>query len=171
MTRLVILEYPDPRLRIRAGPVRAFDASLSRVIDDLFETLYASGGLALAATQVDIHQQILVADLSGNASAPEVFVNPCVLGRGAVGLVEESCLSVPGMIGNVKRAVEVRVSAADRSGGVRERNLEGMLAVCFQHEMDHLQGRLFVDRLPLMERLRFRFGTRGAGGRSYRAAS
>ncbi len=171
MTRLVILEYPDRRLRIRAQPVRDFDAALSVLIDDLFDTLYASGGLALAATQVDIHRQVLVADLSGNGSAPQVFVNPRILHRGAaVGIVEESCLSVPGISGNVKRAVEVRVSAMNRSGQVEERDLEGILAVCVQHEMDHLQGRLFVDRRPFLERLRFRFGTRGAGPKTYGAA-
>jgi peptide deformylase len=170
MTRLTILEYPDARLRIKARPVQTFDAELSRVIDDLFDTLYSSGGLALAATQVDIHRQILVADLSGSASAPQVFVNPRILRRGAVGLVEESCLSVPGMSGNVKRAVELRVRSANRTGDIEERDLEGMLAVCVQHEMDHLEGRLFVDRLPFMERLRFRFGTRGTATGTYKPA-
>lgn len=156
MARLQILEYPDARLRQRAEPVAAFDAGLERLVDDLFETLYGTTGIGLSAPQAGIRRQVLVMDLSGSASAPEVYVNPGILTRALPGLVEESCLSVPGVVGNVIRATQLRVRARDPSGEVFERDLEGMHAVCLQHEMDHLAGRLFVDRLSLFRRLRVR---------------
>ncbi len=157
MALLAILEYPDPRLRLTAQPVNVFDASLARLVDDLCETLRASGGIGLAAPQTGDRRQVLVIDLSGGEGEPEIYINPEILVSTAPGLVEESCLSVPGVVGNVVRATQVRVRARDGSGEAFERDLEGMPAVCLQHEMDHLVGKLFVDRLSLLRRLRLRF--------------
>ena len=156
MTRLTILEYPDPRLRIRALPVSDFDADLGRLIDDMLETLHASRAIGLAATQVDVHRQIVAIDVSHGGDAPQVFINPQTLTGSAVGLVEESCLSLPGIVDNVKRPTRIRVGFHDRTGAPQVRDLEGLAAVCLQHEMDHLRGILFVDRLPLISRLRIR---------------
>ena len=166
MGQLEILEYPDPRLRLQARPVTVFDASLGRLIDGLLETLYASQAIGLSAPQVDDRREVLVMDLSGDASAPQVYVNPEILSKAALGLVEESCLSVPGVVGNVIRATELRVRARDRHGQPFERELRGMDAVCLQHEMDHLAGRLFVDRLSVFRRLRIRAAAARARRRS-----
>ena len=157
MARLDILEYPDPRLRLQAKPVTQFDETLAELIDNLLETLHATKGIGLSAPQVNDQRQVLVIDLSGNASASQVYINPAILSKAAWGLVEESCLSVPGITGNVVRATEVRVRALDRAGETFERDLTGMEAVCLQHEMDHLAGKLFIDRLSLFRRLRMRF--------------
>ena len=156
MARLTVLEFPDPRLRRRADPVRQFDEALATLIEDLLETMYASKGIGLAATQVDVHRQVLVMDLSEAKNEPLVFINPEILDASAIGLVEEGCLSVPGIYDNVKRATRIRVRAVDRAGRPYERNLEDMPAVCLQHEMDHLAGKLFVDRLPFFRRLKAR---------------
>ncbi|MCU0836763.1 MAG: peptide deformylase [Chromatiaceae bacterium] len=166
MACLPILEYPDPRLRLRSAPVVAFDADLARLVTDLLETLYTTGGIGLSAPQTGQARQVVVMDLSGNASDPRVFVNPEILATAVPGLVEESCLSVPGVVGNLIRATRVRVRAQDRSGESFECELEGMHAVCLQHEMDHLEGKLFVDRLSLLRRLR----ARAAAARARRAA-
>lgn len=168
MARLQILEYPDPRLRLTAAPVTAFDDSLARLIDDLLETLYANKAIGLSAPQVDDQRQVAVIDVSGDASAPHVLVNPKIVSKAAWGLVEESCLSVPEIVGNVIRATEVRVRARDRNGELFERDLAGMEAVCVQHEVDHLAGKLFIDRLSPFRRLgiRFRAGARARRGRS-----
>ncbi len=170
MARLPILEYPDPRLRLRSQEVECFDADLSRLVDDLIETLHATGGIGLSAPQVDDRRRVLVMDHSGDASRPELFVNPVILADGALGLVEESCLSVPGLVGNVIRATELRVRAQDREGACFERDLSGMEAVCLQHELDHLEGRLFVDRLSFLKRLRFRMAARARAQRGSDAA-
>jgi peptide deformylase len=154
MTRLAILEYPDERLRIIAKPVTQFDAGLLRLIDDILETMYATGGIGLAATQVDVHLQVVVLDVSGSASQPQVFINPRILRRADIGWVEEGCLSLPGVYENVRRATRVRVRTHDSAGAVQERDLEGMAAVCLQHEMDHLQGKLFLDLLSFFKRRR-----------------
>lgn len=156
MAELAILEYPDPRLRLEAEPVTAFDASLGRLIDDLTETLHARKSIGLSAPQVDDRRQVLVIDLSEDGSAPQAYVNPEILSRAAWGLVEESCLSIPGIVGNVIRATKVRVRARDRHGEAFERDLEAMNAVCLQHEVDHLRGKLFIDRLSIFRRLRLR---------------
>lgn len=158
MAVLPILEYPDPRLRRRAAPVADFDAGLAGLVDDLCETLRASGGIGLAAPQVGDPRRVLVIDLSGGAAPPEVYVNPEIFDPAVPGLVEESCLSVPGVVGNVLRATQLTVRARDRGGVAFERRLEGMRAVCLQHEMDHLEGRLFVDRLSMFRRLGVRLG-------------
>jgi peptide deformylase len=168
MTRLAILEYPHPHLRQSAEPVTNFDRDLARLADDLLETLYASGGIGLCAPQVGDSRQVLVMDLSGRASEPQVYVNPCILAGAELGLVEESCLSVPGVIGNVVRNTKVRVRAQDLSGGLLERDLEGMHAVCLQHESDHLAGKLFIDHLSILRRIRIRLlaNSRARGGKS-----
>jgi peptide deformylase len=156
MAQLPILEYPDPRLRLRSQPVTTFDAELERLIDDLFDTLYATTGIALSAPQTGDLRQVLVVDLSRDAADPQVYVNPQLLSRAVPGIVEESCLSVPGVVGNVIRATQVRVRAQEPSGSTIERDLEGMNAVCLQHEMDHFDGKLFLDRLSLIRRLQVR---------------
>jgi peptide deformylase len=156
MALLQILEYPDPRLRTRAQPVTDFDAALSKLVDDMFETMYAAPGIGLAATQVDVHRRLIVVDVSGEKTEPLVFINPEILEREGVGTMEEGCLSVPGIFDEVKRAAKVRVRFQDRAGAVEERELEGLLAVCLQHEMDHLDGKLFVDYLSELKRERIR---------------
>ncbi|WP_421709509.1 peptide deformylase [Algihabitans sp.] len=156
MSRLHVLEYPDSRLRLSSRKVTRFDDDLAELIDNMIETLAATQGIALSAPQIDDRRAVLVVDLSGDGSAPQAYVNPEILSKTAWGLVEESCLSLPGVVGNVLRATEVRVRAQDRKGDVFERELMGMEAVCLQHEMDHLVGKLFVDRLSLFQRLRFR---------------
>jgi peptide deformylase len=153
MTRRAILEYPDPRLRTRAEPVTDFGAELQTLVDDLLETLRASRALGLAATQVDDHRRVLVVDVSGIGAEPQVFINPEIVDRSGLGMVEEGCLSVPGVHESVRRALSLTVRADDRAGHPYERRVEGMLAVCLQHEMDHLEGRLFVDRLPWYKRI------------------
>ena len=163
MTRLAILAHPDPRLRRRAEVVQVFDTALGRFIDDLCDTLHASGGIGLAAPQVGISQRVLVTDLSGRAQSPEVYVNPEILHAAVPALVEESCLSVPGFVGNVVRATRLTVRARDRDGVVFETELEDMRAVCLQHELDHLEGRLFVDRLPWWRRLQWQAHSRLRG--------
>jgi peptide deformylase len=156
MARLAILEDPDPRLRTVAEPVREFDAALARLIDDMIETLRASRAVGLAATQVDVHRQIVVIDVSGDGSAPQVYVNPRSLSEDTLAMVEESCLSVPGVVESVRRNARMRVAAVDRDGRPFERRLEGAPAVVLQHEMDHLRGVLFTDRLSFFRRLRAR---------------
>ncbi len=156
MAQLPIIEYPDPRLRLRAESVSAFDATLARLVDGLLETLYATGGIGLSAPQAAIRRQVLVMDLSGNASAPQVYINPQILTSAVPALVEESCLSVPGIVGNLVRATRLRVRAHNPEGQVFEQDLENMHAVCLQHELDHLSGRLFIDHLSLVRRLRIR---------------
>jgi len=156
MALRTILEYPDPRLRTRAQPVTRFDAELGRLIDDMFETMYAAPGIGLAATQIDVHQRVIVIDVSEDHSDPLVLVNPEIVAREGVATTEEGCLSVPGIFDKVQRAARVRVRAQDRNGNVFERDCEGLLAACVQHEMDHLEGKLFVDYLSELKRERVR---------------
>ena len=151
-----ILEFPDPRLRTRAQPVTRFDADLHRVIDDMLETMYAAPGIGLAATQVDVHQRLVVIDISADRSDPLILINPQILAREGETATEEGCLSVPGYFDEVKRASRIRVRAHDRDGNVFERDCEELLAVCVQHEMDHIDGRLFVDYLSNLKRERVR---------------
>ena len=151
-----ILEFPDPRLRTRAQPVTEFNAELGRLIDDMFETMYAAPGIGLAATQVDFHKRLIVIDVSESHTEPVVLINPEILSREGVAETEEGCLSVPGIFDDVKRAERIRVRAQDRTGAVFERDCEGVLAVCVQHEMDHLDGKLFVDYLSDLKRQRIR---------------
>jgi peptide deformylase len=151
-----ILEFPDQRLRTRAQPVTQFDADLGRLIDDMFETMYAAPGIGLAASQVDVHKRVLVIDISEARNEPLVFINPQILSREGEAETEEGCLSVPGIFDEVKRAAKIRVRMQDRTGAASERDYEGMLAVCIQHEMDHLDGKLFVDYLSDLKRQRIR---------------
>jgi peptide deformylase len=156
MARLTILEFPDPRLRTRAAPVQDFDAGLAQLIDDLLETMYDAPGIGLAATQVNVHRRVLVIDISERKNEPQVFINPQILSRDGVEQTEEGCLSVPQVYELVERAARVRVRAQDRRGEFFERDLDGLLAVCVQHEMDHLEGKLFVDYLSSLKRERIR---------------
>jgi peptide deformylase len=156
MALRTILEFPDPRLRTRAEPVTRFDAALGTLIDDMLETMYAAPGIGLAATQVDVHKRLIVIDISEEHNAPLVLINPEILAREGEALTEEGCLSVPGIFDEVKRAARVRVRAQDRNGERFEGDYEDVLAVCIQHEMDHLEGRLFVDYLSDLKRERIR---------------
>jgi peptide deformylase len=151
-----ILEFPDPRLRTRAQPVTRFDADLHRVVDDMLETMYAAPGIGLAATQIDVHQRLVVIDISAEHNDPLVLINPQILTREGEIATEEGCLSVPGYFDEVKRASKIRVRAQDRDGNVFERDCEDILAVCVQHEMDHIDGKLFVDYLSSLKRERVR---------------
>jgi peptide deformylase len=156
MAKLTILEFPDPRLRKKAAPVDAVDDELRTLIDDMFETMYAAPGIGLAATQVDVHRRLLVADVSSDKSDPHVFVNPEILEKDGVTVTEEGCLSVPGYYEEVKRAEHIRVRYLDRDGRECDGEFEGLLAVCIQHEIDHLDGKLFVDYLSEAKRSRIR---------------
>jgi peptide deformylase len=156
MSQLTILEYPDPRLRTRAEPVKAFDAALQQLAADMLETMYAAPGVGLAATQVNIHQRLLVADVSETHDRPQVLVNPEILSREGLAVREEGCLSVPGVFDEVERAARIKVRAQDVKGQSFELDAEGLLAVCIQHEIDHLDGKLFVDYLSELKRQRIR---------------
>jgi peptide deformylase len=146
MAKLTILEFPDPRLRTIAKPVdpNAIDAAFQRLIDDMFETMYDAPGIGLAASQVDVHQCFMVIDVSEEKNEPRVFINPEILARDGVETCQEGCLSVPGIFADVQRAEKITVRALDREGRPFELSADGLLAVCIQHEMDHLQGKLFV---------------------------
>jgi peptide deformylase len=156
MARLQILEFPDPRLRTRAQPVQQVDDALRKLIDDMFETMYEAPGIGLAATQVNVHKRLLVADVSQNRSEPLVLINPQIIVRTGVEESEEGCLSVPGIYEKVTRAERIRVRTLDRKGNTLEVEADGLLAVCIQHEMDHLEGKLFVDYLSELKRSRIR---------------
>jgi peptide deformylase len=156
MAILTILEFPDPRLRKKAEPVDAVDGELRALIDNMFETMYAAPGIGLAATQVDVHRRLLVADVSAEKNDPHVFINPEILEKDGVAVTEEGCLSVPGYYEEVERAEHIRVRYLDRDGCEREGEFEGLLAICVQHEIDHLDGKLFVDYLSEAKRTRIR---------------
>ncbi len=156
MAKLTILEFPDPRLRKKAAPVEAVDDALRALIDDMFETMYAAPGIGLAATQVDVHKRLLVVDVSQDKSDPHALINPEILEKDGVAVTEEGCLSVPGYFDEVERANHIRVRFLNRDGDEVEMEAEGLLAVCIQHEMDHLEGKLFVDYLSEAKRSRIR---------------
>jgi len=158
MALLTILEYPNPRLRIKADAMTPadFKPELQTFIDQMFETMYAAPGIGLAATQVDFHKRLLVIDVSKDRAEPLVFINPEILSKDGVGTLEEGCLSVPGIFDEIVRAANIRVRALDRHGNVFERDCDDILAVCVQHEMDHLEGKLFVDYLSDLKRERIR---------------
>jgi peptide deformylase len=151
-----ILEYPDPRLRTRAQPVTQFDAALGTLIEDMLETMYAAPGIGLAATQVDVHKRLIVIDVSDERNAPLILINPEITEREGEAKTEEGCLSVPGIFDEVKRATRIRLRSHDRTGQVSEVEYSDLLAVCIQHELDHLEGKLFVDYLSQMKRERIR---------------
>ena len=152
MTKLVILEYPDPRLRKQAAPVAVVDDAVRQLIADMLETMYAARGVGLAATQVDVHKRLIVLDISETRDHPLVFINPELLKAEGSGPGEEGCLSVPGIYDKLTRATYIRVRALGRDGEPLEMDAEGMLAICIQHEMDHLEGKLFVDYLSELKR-------------------
>ena len=156
MARLPILEFPDPRLRTRAVPVTSVTDEIRRLIDDMFETMYEAPGIGLAASQVDVHKRIIVVDVSPERDAPHAFINPVLTLFGGSIESEEGCLSVPGFYEPVNRVERIRVNALDRLGKPFELDAEGMLAVCIQHECDHLEGKLFVDYLSALKRQRIR---------------
>jgi peptide deformylase len=152
MTKLVILEYPDPRLRNKAEPVSVVDDAVRRLADDMLETMYAAKGVGLAASQVDVHKRLLVLDVSDERNQPLVLINPEILAAEGRALGEEGCLSLPGIYDKLQRATHIRVRALGRDGEPFEMDADGMLAVCIQHEMDHLEGKLFVDYLSELKR-------------------
>jgi peptide deformylase len=156
MSILDILEYPDPRLRTKARPVTRVDDTIRRLVDDMLETMYDAPGIGLAATQVDVHQRIIVVDVSENRDDPHAFINPGLTLISGEVETEEGCLSVPGFYEPVVRADRIRVNALGRDGEPFELEAEGLLAVCIQHECDHLDGKLFVDYLSNLKRNRIR---------------
>jgi peptide deformylase len=156
MAILEILQYPDPRLAIPAQRVEKIDAPTRKLIDDMVETMYAAPGVGLAATQVDVHKQIIVIDVSEDRSDLRVFINPEVTRREGQAVNQEGCLSVPGIYDNVERAESVTVTALDRNGARFTLNASGLLATCIQHEMDHLHGRIFVEHLSDLKQNRIR---------------
>ncbi|NND64336.1 MAG: peptide deformylase [Gammaproteobacteria bacterium] len=160
MTILNILQYPDPRLRTKAEPVAEVDAGVRQLVDDMFATMYESSGVGLAATQVDVHKQIIVIDISGGVegskSDPICLINPEIIEQHGCSDIEEGCISVPGFYACLSRADVITVRALNRNGKSYEREAQGLLSVCIQHEMDHLQGKLFVDMLSEMKRNKIR---------------
>ena len=153
---LKILEYPDPRLRKIAAPVPAVTAEIRKLVSDMAETLYAAPGVGLAATQVDVHKRVIVIDVSPTRDQLHAFINPEIVSTEGEAEGEEGCLSVPGYYDTVRRAAKVTVRALDARGEPFELRAEGMLAVCIQHEMDHLIGKVFVDYLSPLKRARLR---------------
>ncbi|MCK0536940.1 peptide deformylase [Alcanivorax quisquiliarum] len=157
MAVMHILEFPDPRLRTVAKPVAKVDDELRKLIDDMLETMYAAQGIGLAATQVNVHQRLLVLDVSEERDQPMVFINPEIVPLGDdTKTYDEGCLSVPGFYETVERPDRVRVKALDRDGNPFEMDCEGLLAVCLQHEIDHLDGKLFVDHISRLKRDRIK---------------
>ncbi|MDT3707177.1 MAG: peptide deformylase [Thiobacillus sp.] len=156
MARLDILHYPDGRLHTVAKPVAAVDARIRRLVDDMAETMYAAPGIGLAATQVNVHERVVVIDVSETHDELRVFINPEIVAQSGREVSEEGCLSVPGIFDKVARAERVTVRALDREGKPFELAAEGVLAVCIQHEMDHLMGKVFVDYLSALKRSRIK---------------
>jgi len=156
MAVLKVLSYPDKRLRTKAVPVEVVDDSVRKMMDDMLETMYKAPGIGLAATQVNIHQQIVVIDISEDKSEPLYLVNPKIIAKSGSEVSEEGCLSVPEYYAEVERAEAVTVSALGRDGKAYEIEADGLLAVCIQHELDHLQGKLFVDYLSPLKQQRVR---------------
>ncbi|HET8553582.1 MAG TPA: peptide deformylase [Rhodanobacteraceae bacterium] len=152
MATLNILEFPDPRLRAKAEPVSVFDDALAKLADDMLETMYAASGIGLAATQVGITQRIFVMDISENASDPQVLINPRISDKRGEQVYQEGCLSFPGIFADVKRADWIHVEAEDVHGNTVTREVDGLNAVCIQHELDHLDGKVFVDYLSPLKR-------------------
>ncbi|WP_455384453.1 peptide deformylase [Acidihalobacter prosperus] len=156
MALLEVLHFPDTRLRTKAAPVSEVDDGIRGIVRDMFETMYAAPGIGLAATQVNIHQRIIVIDVSPDQDQPLCLINPEIVASDGEEEMEEGCLSVPGYYETVRRAERVRVRALNEQGEPFEQDADGLLAVCIQHEMDHLDGKLFVDYLSPLKRSRIR---------------
>jgi peptide deformylase len=155
MAQLPILEFPDPRLRTKAVPVDPswlVEPATQQLLDDMFETMYEAPGIGLAASQVDVHRRFMVIDVSEEKNQPRVFVNPQITARSGEQVYQEGCLSVPGIFADVTRSETITVTALDRHGVAFELHADALLAVCVQHEMDHLEGKLFVDYLSPLKR-------------------
>ena len=155
MTLLSILEFPDPRLRTKAqavDPARIADPAFQTLLDDMLHTMYEAPGIGLAASQVDMHQRFMVIDVSEEKNQPQVFINPEIVAADGHQVYQEGCLSVPGIFADVTRADQITVKALGRDGQPFELSTEGLLAICIQHEMDHLEGKLFVDYLSPLKR-------------------
>ncbi len=152
MNILPILEYPDKRLRTIASPVEPADLPLDGLIADMFDTMYEAPGIGLAATQVDVHKQLIILDISEDKSQPLVFINPQIIAKDGSQVYQEGCLSLPGIYADVKRFNQITVQALDRNGELFITEADGLLAVCIQHEMDHLVGKVFVDHLSPLKR-------------------
>lgn len=156
MALLEILHFPDPRLRKKAIPVDKVDDQIRQTVKDMLETMYAAPGIGLAATQVNIQLQIIVLDISEDKSSPMCFINPKIISANGDVEMQEGCLSVPGIFENVERAEQVSVEALDENGAQISYQADGLLAVCIQHEIDHLDGKLFVDYLSPLKRQRIK---------------
>lgn len=156
MAILNVLSFPDERLRTVAKPVEIVDDAIRELVQDMFETMRAENGIGLAATQVDRHIQVVVMDVSEEQNEPRVFINPTITHRDGVTVSDEGCLSVPGNYAKVERAENIRVTALNENGAPFTLDADGLLAVCIQHELDHLQGKLFVDYLSPLKRQRIR---------------
>lgn len=156
MAKLEVLRFPDPRLRKKAKRVEQVDDEIRRVVDDMYETMYAENGVGLAATQVNIHKQIIVMDVSKESKEPMCFINPEVVAKSGSKIHEEGCLSVPEYFADVERAATVTIKALNEKGEAFEIDADELLAVCIQHEIDHLQGKLFVDYLSPLKQQRVR---------------
>jgi len=171
MALLDILHFPDPRLRTQAKPVRQVDERLKQLVDDMLDTMYQAPGIGLAATQVNVHERVIVIDTSQEQNQPVVLINPEILEKDGTEEMDEGCLSVPGIYDRVQRAERIKVRALGRDGETFEMDADGLLAVCIQHEIDHLDGKLFVDYLSQLKRQRIRkklekqrrHGTEGSG--------
>jgi len=157
MALLEILEFPDPRLRTKAKPVAEFTPVLHQLVEDMLETMYAAPGIGLAATQVNVHQRLLVMDISDDQTAPRVYINPEItVVDPQLGEYDEGCLSVPGFYETVNRPNKITVHALGKDGEAFTEQLEGLAAICLQHEVDHLNGKLFVDYISPLKRQRIR---------------
>ncbi len=156
MSILTILEFPDKRLRTKAKEVTVFDEKIKILVNDMLETMYDFKGVGLAATQVDVHQRVVVLDVSEDKNDPVCLINPEIIQKNGEEETEEGCLSIPGFFGNVKRAEKIKVKAFDKEGKPFELEVKELLAVCIQHEMDHLMGKLFVDYLSPLKRQRIK---------------
>jgi peptide deformylase len=156
MALLTILEYPDPRLKIKAAPVSTFTPELKKLAEDMAETMYKAPGIGLAATQVDVHQRLVVIDITEERTDLHVFVNPIITHKEGEAFGEEGCLSVPGVYDDIKRAERITVKAQDVTGKAFELKADGLLAVCIQHELDHLEGKVFVEYLSSLKQNRLK---------------
>lgn len=156
MSLLDILYYPDPQLRRSADEVVNVDGAVANLVDHMLETMYAAPGIGLAATQVNVHRRVVVIDVSENSDTPLTFINPSLLDQEGSAEMQEGCLSIPGVYETIKRPAQIKVSAVDREGNPFEMDADGLLAVCIQHEIDHLNGKLFVDYLSPLKRNRIR---------------